>query len=220
MPYSIPKHFWTWFQRHSDTLLNVYKTDKKEEEYWMREIDIHLRAHSKKLSFLVTWHTKGGATFTITACKRSRYFNMAEKFAAKAPELPGWQIFALQPPNLAPQEFFEQLALKAGIDLQKCWFIPPREKTADGKIVLHIFVEVYTEITEEMCKAIDAAICNMLGEKTVGLEIGDMVLYSLFDRSEAQKKKQLIPLHRLPAYVLSRDTANVRVNEKGQLLCE
>ncbi len=218
MAYSHTKHFWTWFQHNSDTLLKAHKMDKKEQEFWLREIHTHLRAYTKKLNFAIVWDDNGVSRFIISADGNARYFNMAEKFVAKAPPVPGWQIFGLQPSNMVPDQLVEQQALKAGIDLNKCWFTPPALSTFDGKAILTIYAEIFVDITYEMQEVIGSIIANWLGEKTMALEVSDFLLESVFHRSDDDKEKELIPLHELPQHIICRETSTVFINEQGNLI--
>lgn len=218
MPYSYPRHFWTWFLHNSDTLLRAHKSTKKEEEYWLREIDTHLRAYTKKLAFSILWNDNGASRFVITASANPRYFNMAEKLAAKAPSLPGWEIIGLYPVNLMPQKLLEHIAGEAGLDFHKCWFTLPGERTSGGRAILNVYAEVYTDITAQMCNVISCILNNLLGERTRGIEIDYAVVDSIFNRSAAEKKKELIPLQELPSYIISRDLSTIIIDEKGSLL--
>ena len=214
MNYSQVKHFWTWFQKNSDLLLAFPKMNSKEKEYWLREINTHLRAHTKKLFFELLYDNKGTSRFIITTYGNTKYFRMAEAMAAKAPEIPGWEILGLQPPGLIG-ELLQPMYGHAGIDLQNLKFMPPK-KMNDGKVVLDVYAELYGEVTREMDISVEAYMYELLGEKTIGLEISCFSINNLFHLS-AEEKSALIPFKELPAHIVCRDTSAICINEKGFL---
>ncbi|MBO9564688.1 MAG: hypothetical protein J7621_18060 [Niastella sp.] len=91
-------HFWTWFRKHNSLLLVLSHMSNSEREYWLREIDTHLTACTKKLSFALYYSHECTASLIITAVGKEKYFRMAENIASRAPHMPGWKIIALQPP--------------------------------------------------------------------------------------------------------------------------
>lgn len=91
-------HFWTWFRKHSNLLLVLSHMSTFEREYWLREVDAHLTAYARKLSFAIWYGHEHSGSLIITAWGKAKHFRMAENLASKAPHMPGWKIIALQPP--------------------------------------------------------------------------------------------------------------------------
>lgn len=216
MKFSPSKHFWTWFKRNSQTLLEAQQMNQREQQYWLHEITAHLKACSKKLSFMILWDKKGISRFIISARGNTRYFPTAEKFVAKAPDMPGWEIIGLQPPNLLPKPLVEEVISKAGIMFGQCWMYPPDYDMATGKARLRIFAEAYPPVTNAMIDAIHVIVCNLLGEKIVGLEIEYIDLESIFSL-DPKEKKLLIKLEDLPAHIRGNDTSGWEVNINGKM---
>ena len=216
MKFSPSKHFWAWFRRNSQTLLEAQLMNPKEQQYWLYEINAHLRACSKKLSFQILWDKKGISRFIISAHGNTRYFLAAERLAAKAPDIPGWKIIGLQPPNLLPQQLMEQEALQAGIILDQCWMLPPDYDTDTGKAWLNIYIESYTNITKHMENAVDAIVCNILGEKIAGSEFEYIDVYSIF-YLDPQDQKLLIKLEDLPAHIRYIGTDTLVIDPNGKM---
>lgn len=213
MKYAQSKHFWTWFKRNEKKLQRMPNMDADEREYWLREIATHMRAYTKRLFFEVFFDRNRGSRFIITPYGNPKYFRMAETMARKAPPMDNWEIIALQPPGLLG-ELLEAGYGRTGIDLNNLWFTTPLERAANGRIMLKIYAELFREPTGEMEIALEAVIYEILGEKVIGLEIGDIELIALWELSEKQKES-LVSIGELPAWVSGRDTSSVFINEKG-----
>lgn len=215
MKYAHADHFWTWFQKHSDLLLALTEMSKQEEEYWFREINTHLRAYTKNLSFEYFSNNEAGCRLIITAYGKARYFRMAETFVAKAPKMDGWEIVALQPPGLLG-ELLLPFYGRSGIDLTHCWFLPPDHRCIDGRYGLSVYAELYTPVTTEMEIAVEALAYELLGEKTMGLDIGYLTIHNLFECTPAEKQ-QLLKMDQLPAWLQSNTPSTICINAKGLL---
>lgn len=210
------RHFWTWFQRHSLKLQLLSRMDKKEREYWFREIDAHLLACTKKLFFeLIQCHQKGLNRLIITAYGNTKYFRRAEAFVAKAPKIPGWEVIALLPPGMLGEGLLSVYS-NAGINLTNLWFMPSKEKLGNGKTALVVYAEFLGEVTSEMKIAVGALIYDLLGEKTAGLEIDNIRICNILElpRHELQ---HLVPIRCLTAYITCRDTSPLFINAKGAM---
>src|SRR5437868_9110094 len=91
-------HFWEWFKRNNKEYLEIKKKTKKETDYWLNELTTHLRVYLRYFGFSVTLPENGTAQLTITVNGKAMYFERAEAFVAKAPEIPGWTFKALEDP--------------------------------------------------------------------------------------------------------------------------
>lgn len=215
MKYAYAHHFWNWFQKHSDLLSTLPAMNKNEREYWLREISAHLIAYTKNLSFKYLHRKEAGCRLIITACGKVRYFRMAESFVAKAPKMDGWEILALQPPGMLGEALLSFYG-RSGIDLTNCWFLPPDVRCIDGRYGLSVYAELYTDITTEMEIAVEALAWELLGERTMGLDIGWITIHNLL-QCTPQEKHQLLKMEQLPAWLQSNTYSLICINEQGLL---
>jgi hypothetical protein len=214
--FSQSKHFWAWFRANSEVLLKIPQMEEKEKNYWLHEIARHLRAYTRKLFFEIIYDPKGVSRFIITSYGNTKYFRMAEMLAKKAPVLPGWQIFGLQPPGLVGP-LLVKIYGKAGIDLDNLWFIPPLTRGQDGKLILKVFAELYTEPTAEMEIAVEALVFDRMGEKTMGLEIGWIDVDNIFHLS-AEEKKELVRMEEIANWIKCRTAPTFFINKQGVMV--
>lgn len=215
MRFSHTNHFWTWFQRNSDLLLTLPKMEDAERQFWMREIDTHLRAYTKRLFCEYVFPQKGPMQLIITAYGKSKYFRMAENFVAKAPRMLGWKIVALQPPGMITQWLVPMYG-RCGIDVEKLWFLPAEASVPHGKVVLHIYAELYQQLSSEMEISIEAVLFDLLGERTMGLQVERFKVRSIFYLSQ-EEKDRLLKIEELPAWLDNNTLSDWVVNEKGEL---
>jgi hypothetical protein len=190
--------------------------NKKEQDYWVREVDTHLRAFSKKLLYAIQWMDTGPSKFIISAGGKLEYFNMADKFIAKAPAIEGWELMALQPPFLFQNELFVDKAFKVGIDLTTCWLEPPPAERED-KVRINVFAEVYQGITYEMKEAVTDYLWNILGERVYGSEVEFTSLDSIFQLQDAKRKEKLVPLNTAAEHILLRERPEFFIGADGAL---
>ncbi len=208
-------HFWTWFQRHSDILLTLPMMEDKEKQFWMREVDGHLRAYTKKLLCEYVFAKHGPVQLIITAGGKAKYFRMAENFVAKAPRMLGWKIVALQPPGLLTGLLVPMYG-RAGIDVENLWFMPTGVSTPHDRMHLHIYAELYQEPSTEMEISVEAVLFDLLGEKTMGLQVERFSVHSIYSLSQ-EEKEQLREIEELPAWIEANSLSDWGVNEKGRL---
>jgi len=114
-------HFWTWFRKHSDLLLALSFMSTYEREYWLWEVDTHLTACTKRLSFALCCTPALTGSLVITASHKANYSRMAGTFVASAPRIPGWEVYGLQLTGL-----FNPARCKPCIGLEGQWFMPPQ----------------------------------------------------------------------------------------------
>ncbi|NII29153.1 hypothetical protein HB364_29005 [Pseudoflavitalea sp. X16] len=215
MKYAHAHHFWTWFQKYSNLLLALPAMNKKEREYWYREINTHLMACTKNLSFELLSSQRRESRLIITTYGKVRYFHLAEAFVAKAPRMPGWQVIALQPPGLLG-ELLLPFYGRSGIDLTNCWFLPPDHRCIDGRYELSVYAELYTAITTEMNMAVEALAYELLGEKTKGFHISWITIHNLL-ACTPEEKQRLLRMEQLPAWLHAQGPSAISLHAKGLL---
>jgi hypothetical protein len=213
MRFSPAKHFWVWFARNSETILQMHLQNKNEFTYWVKEIGAHLRACGRGILFEIAWG-KNGATprFILTSNGRKRCFQRIENLVSKTPAIPGWEIIAFQPPQ--PIDFFiEEEFGHTGIDPYNLWFEPlgPGDKP-----VIRVYAERYEPIGWEFEQAAGAVVYNLLGERSATLDIGGVEVERILELP-AGKRSRLIKLEELPARLERFKVSSFRINDMGIL---
>jgi hypothetical protein len=206
----LPKrHFWEWFKRHNKEYLEVYKKSKKEATFWKHELSAHLRAWHKFFRFSLELYDKEPARLTITVHGRAEYFKKVEAFVATAPEIPGWNIRALEDP--VPVDFLlEELMEEAGIDPRECYFSFIGK---DGKDII-VYHPLCTKDNGFLfLQLANAAVFNLLGERSFGMDIGDLVVDNL-SCADADNIHELLDL---PTHIGLRKS-DMGVDHNGNLL--
>jgi hypothetical protein len=206
----LPKrHFWEWFKRHNKEYLEVYKKPKKEATFWKHELNAHLRAYYKFFGFSLALYDKAPARLTITANGRAEHFKKVEALVAIAPEIPGWNIRALKDP-MPVDYLLEELIEDTGIDPRDCYF---SFTAKDGRdiVVYHPLCTKHNGFS--FLRLADAAVFNLLGERSFGTDIGylDVANLSCADANNVHK------LLDLPTYIGLRKSA-MGVDHNGNLL--
>ena len=204
-------HFWEWFKRNNKEYLELKKKTKKEADYWVNELTAHLRVYLRFFGFSVTLPENGAAQLTITVNGKAMYFEKAEVFVAKAPEIPGWTIKALEDPM--PIDFLLEKEIKAaGIDPSEFSFSFTSDDPDDSGIM--IYHPLYTtENSRRLMNLAYGAVYNLLGERSFGL---DLAIWDLANLSEADLD-DVFPLEELPIHLGSRKSSMI-VDNNGSLL--
>jgi hypothetical protein len=206
----LPKsHFWEWFKRHNQEYLEMHKKSKKEATFWAHELDAHLRAYYKFFGFSLALYDNAPAKLTITVNGMDEHFKKVDAFVATAPEIPGWSIKALEDPR--PIDFLlEELMAEDGIDPRECYFSFTGK---DGKDIM-VYHPLYRADNGFLfLQLVDAAIFNLLGERSFGTDIGhlDVDNLSCADLNDIHK------LLDLPTHIGLRKSP-LRVDLNGNLL--
>lgn len=203
------RHFWEWFIRHNKEFLALPKKSKKEAAFWTNELNTHLGAYFKFFSFSLLLYDKEPAWLTITVNGMDRHFKKVDAFVATAPDIPGWSIRALEDPK--PVDFLlEELIEAVGIDPRECYF------SFTGKDLKDIMVyhPLYTEANGFLfLQLVDAAIFNLLGERSFGTDIGFLDVDNL-SCAGANRVHRLLDL---PGHIGLRKSA-MGVDYNGNLL--
>jgi hypothetical protein len=130
---------------------------------------------------------------------------------AKAPELPGWSIVALEDPH--PIDFELEYYIKAaGIDPSELSFYFDIDDP-DAR-----YFEVYHPLcTAANCGIIsrlaDRAIYNLLGEYVYGMQNFDVEAFN----SSTIGSQEVYPLESLPGIMSKRKFSSMKIDEKGNL---
>ena len=204
------QHFWEWFKRHNKEYLQLSKKSQKEGNYMLNEMKAHLRAHGRYMKFSLVWAVDGSfGILTITSLGKSRFFERIEEFVAKAPQIPNWEIRALEPPE-NPCFLIEERFGDTGIDVDELRFIKGEE---DSNIFV-VYHPLYTEEQDDAFRQVAiAATYNVLGERLYGLNFDCVEVENL---SRVPKKGQLLRLEELPALLGNKHSFWV-VDDEGNI---
>jgi hypothetical protein len=201
-------HFWEWFKRNNKEYLEIKKKTKKEADYWLNELTAHLRVYLRYFGFSITLPENGPAILTITVNGKAMYFERAEAFVAKAPEIPGWTVKALEDP-MPIDSLLEKEVKAAGIDPTEFSF----SFTSDDLEIIIFHPLCTRENLRSFMDLAYKAVYNLLGERSFGLDLGILEIANL---SEADLD-DCYPLEELPIHLGSRRSSIV-VDNNGSLL--
>lgn len=204
-------HFWEWFKRNNKEYLELKKKTKKEAGYWLNELTAHLRVYFRYFGFSITLPENGTAQLTITVNGKARYFEKADAFVAKAPEIPGWTVKALEDP--VPIDFLLEKEIKAaGIDPREFGYSFTSDDPDDSDIIIYHPLCTNENLRSFINLAYEA-VYNLLGERSFGLDVN---IFEVTNLSEADFD-DVYPLEELPVHLGSRRSSIV-VDKNGTLL--
>jgi hypothetical protein len=208
------KHFWKWLEKYNMEYTRLHKKPKREAKFWLDELGAHLKAYCKRLDFvLYQEHDKKLLQLVISASGDCRFFRRAELLVKKAPALPGWTFTALHPPRAIDFTIHEKYG-DTGIDPHNLWFKPFKNNVQGKQLNIIIYSELYRdEVKDGFYDAVLDVVCNVLGERNFGLNMGIIRVANL---SVAPAKQKLFKLEKLPAYV-KKMQLQFEVNERGIL---
>jgi hypothetical protein len=195
--------FWNWFSRFNDVFKLLNRLPLESADFWENELLSHLNTVHKwpwKVDF--EWHVNGATEMIFTAKRQLYYFDIIEQLVSEAPSLPGWNFQALYPPKQPDHNISERFG-EIGITPAELWLAPSSVKqVGGGKYLLDIYAELYNpaEITHR--KAIDAVLFNILGERSMVIDIAGFEVKWVFCLSPEERNK-LSPLKKLPAIMHS-----------------
>lgn len=171
------RHFWEWFKRHQQEYLTLNKKPKKEIQYWLREMNTHVRAYYKFFGFSLVLPDEGTARLTITVKGREKHFKKADAFVALAPDIPGWSIHSLEDPMPVDLLLEKQLEVE-GIDPWDFHFSILGECAEDTIVIM--YHPLYTE--DRVSLFLETAyetVYHLLGERSFGTDIDRVAVDNL-----------------------------------------
>jgi hypothetical protein len=205
------RHFWDWFKRNQQEYLALRGKSKKEAAYWLAEMNAHLRAYFKFFGFSLAWHNEGTAQLIITVHGKAMHFKKVDAFVATAPDIPGWTVRALE--DSMPIHFsLEKQIAEAGIDPREFYF------SFDDNNANNLAVTVYHPLCTNSnmpayLQLAYEAIYNLLGERSFGLDLGDVEMANL----SGADSEAIYPLEELPTLIGQR-CSSIVVDQNGTLL--
>jgi hypothetical protein len=167
----------------------------KELNYWLNELNAHLRAYFKFFGFSLEWRPERTASLTITVNGKARHFKKVDALVAKAPTLAGWNITALEDPR--PIDFLLQKQIeKSGIHPGELFFSLDNDN-AKGSCLTIYHPLCNSENEELILQLANSAVYNLLGERSFGTDIRRIEVDNLSEADSATIKK----LEELPAFI-------------------
>jgi hypothetical protein len=209
----LPKrHFWEWFKRHNKEYLDLNKKSKKEAAYWLHELNAHLRAYFKFFGFsLALPDDKGIASLTITVNGKAMHFKKVDAFVTTAPDLPGWNFYALEGP-MPIDYLLEKQIEDVGIHPGELYFsIDDNDPEDKDLIAYHPLCTEYNK--PFILQLVYAAVYNLLGERSFGLDINNLEVENL----SCADPDHVYKLESLPTHIDLRRSA-MMVDHNGALL--
>ena len=205
------RHFWEWFERNNTEYASLNKKTKKEVNYWLNELKAHLRAYFKFLGCSLAIDNKGISTLIITVNGKAQHFEKVDAFVATAPEIPGWRINALEDPM--PIDFSLEKEIKmAGIHPAEMSFSFADDDTESGCITIYHPL-LTKENSRDFWRLAHAAVYNLLGERSFGLDIYELDITNL----SASGDEVLRNIEELPLF-MGIGKSSMIVDDEGKLI--
>ena len=153
-------------------------------------------------------------TLAIIANCRPLSFAAADRLVADAPVMKHWKVEALQAPCKADFTLAEDYA-DVAINVRRLWFEIEEEKK-EGKPIIAVYSQNYDDGKDDprFYKAVRRVLCNLLGERSYSLDIGDVNCYSL---EVAPRKRWLRRIEELPVVIARMSSGEMLVGPGGEL---
>lgn len=206
-------HFWEWFKQNNAAYVGLNKKSKKHTNYWMNELNAHLRAYFKCFGFALALDRRGINTLTITVNGKEKHFKKAEALVAMAPAIEGWRFVALEPPM--PIDFFlDKQIQQAGILPQEFSFAFVDNEPEYGDIT--VYHPLCTDENQYAFQSLaEAAIYNLLGERSFAIDIQSIYVTNL---SFVIPGEELWKLEELPACLGLLKSSSMVIDDTGKLV--
>jgi hypothetical protein len=204
------KHFWDWFKRHNAEYLSLKDKSNKEAQFWINELNAHLRAYYKFFHFGLQWGKGQPTILTISVHGKAMHFKKADDLVSKAPEIPGWKIVSLDQPR--PMGLLlEEVIMEAGIDPHEFSFSLDGHSPNPTVTVYH---PLYTTENDHLFyRLAHGAVYNLLGERSFGNDIGEIEVTNL----SFAETDEIAELEALPEKI-GLQNSGVVVDEEGNLV--
>jgi hypothetical protein len=211
------KQYWDWFQQTGARIMYLSKLSKKEKTLLHEEIMARTRAccGDEVMAEVVTDEENDRAFIIFTAYGADEYFDRIENLVAAAPPIKGWKFFALYPPMPANGRLsvdYPNFPLKA----EQMLFTPDELTITDGEYNIEIYVEEVVPIDDEMFEVVGVILFNVLGEKVMTLNMGEIGI-SYLETVDPVVREKLLPLPELANYVSGNIQAPLSVDGSGKI---
>ena len=208
------KYFWDWFLKNQDEYRAIDELSDEDYEYRMRELQIHLRAYCSHLEAHIINSEDNKCNWLIISARLNRkLFKKADKLVAKAPEIEGWEMVSLLPPQ--PVDYLIRLGVTyTGINPEYMWFVA-HEPDEAGRAAFIVFVRSPLPLDDdELCVAVKTILLNVMGERSY---CSDIEMWTIVSHPAANPKGNgVLHITELPAYIAGLKS-NFEIGEDGEL---
>jgi hypothetical protein len=195
-------HFWDWFQETGSPLMYPSKLSKQEKDFLHNELKVHTRAYcgGAIVPQVITHEENNKAVIIFTSYGDERYFARIEK---------------LVPANGGLKARFPNLPITA----EQMLFTPDELTITDCQHNVDIYVEHIVPIDDELFEAVGTILFNVLGEKVMALNMGNIAI-TYVEEIDPSVREKLIPLPEIVPYVFGDIPVSMSVDESGNMVRE
>jgi hypothetical protein len=208
------KYFWDWFVKNLDEYRAMHELSDEDYEYRMRELQIHLKAYCSHLqAHVINSEDNERNCLIISARLNRKYFKKVDKLVATAPEIEGWEMVSLFPPQ--PADYLVRLDYShTGVNPEYMWFLP-HEPDEAGRAAFIMFVRSPLSLDDnELCMAVKTVLLNVMGERSY---CSDIEMWTIVSHPAANPQGNgVLPITELPAYIASLKS-NFEIGQDGEL---
>lgn len=189
------EQFWEWFKLNEAKYYFLNQIDNDEEkELLLDNLLTKLHGYCERLFFEVGGHPNEMQELIITAGGNVDFFDQVDSLVSSAPELKLWNIIAFKQIQHGFTTRYNGIEMNPGL-----MYFEPLEKPGSDDIGLRIYIDNYLPSNnEEFVYTAYLVLDNLLGEKSVALDIGYVEVGNL---SSIAEKEDLIELTKLPRYI-------------------
>jgi len=186
--------FWSWFRKHEKNFFKVLQDKGDIQGQFFNPLADRLLKIREGYFFLAGMH-KGAAELILTADGKIKNIPFIEDLVAAAPAIPGWTFIASKPATLTESQSIGMGNFR--FDYQTLFFYANEDERYPDKISITVVHDQYLpEEREQMVMGVYIFLDNYLGEIKSATVI-DAV--EITGREGAEK--ELIPIHKLKAYI-------------------
>ncbi|WPV66008.1 DUF695 domain-containing protein [Chitinophaga sp. LS1] len=187
-------YFWSWFKKHEREFFKVLQEKEDIQGQFINPLANRL-AKVRDGYFFLAGMNKGTAELIFTADGKIKNIPFVEDLVASAPAIPGWTFIASKPASLTETQSIGMGGFS--FDFNSLFFYANEDPAYPDKISITVVHDQYTpEDREQIFMGIYIFLDNYLGElKSV------TVIDSVEVAGKDDTEKELIPIHKLKAYI-------------------
>jgi hypothetical protein len=185
-------NFWRWFAAHKNDFDVLVESS---DPFWDEALR-HLQQLDSRLWFELSQPDGNDREFIFTAEGHKDAFPLVDAIIAHAPNISGWQFFALKPPM-----GFDFVTAYEGIrfDPRSMWFLPLEIPSRPNDFGMLVGVPNFSsEIERQANNAIEVILDTALGEREAALDIQHVEVSAL---PKNPQDAGYIELYELPQYI-------------------
>lgn len=202
--------FWQWFLLHQQHFYDQYQQTKVLDETLMDEISSQLQTLNNGFFCQLGVHDEHTLEFIVTVDSDVKKIVYVEELIAAAPTVQGWKFTALKPPFNADTLVIEAEGLT--FTCENLTFFANETEDCPDEIDLTF---VYEDLNDSNQLPVENGIYlfleSYLGESTL---VNTLDTIRMISKAEAlAAHKTLVPMHKLPAFLVWRQTEFVECYE-------